>query len=96
MFILLLFGYKQNRIFTIDCLTASLIDCIWTNCFKDMQKLMQTKEEIFNKELGNLQKKFSNLEKKLENVDKQLKDEEKKILDAQKPVKIYIQIIFFL
>jgi len=36
MFILVLFGYKQNRIFTINCLTATLMDYIWDNCLKDV------------------------------------------------------------
>ena len=29
MFILINFGYKTRKIFTIDCLAAALFDCIW-------------------------------------------------------------------
>lgn len=88
MFILLLFGYKQSRIFTIDCLTATLMDCIWTNSLKDMQKTILQKEDILNRENNSIQKKISNLEKKIEIIDKQIKDEEtKKNLEIAKEEK---------
>ena len=29
MFIMINFGYKLKKIFTIDCLAAALFDCIW-------------------------------------------------------------------
>lgn len=78
MFIMLLFGYKQNRIFTIDCLTATLMDCIWANALKDMQKLLVQKEDLLNRENFSIQKKIANLEKKIEALEKQIKDEENK------------------
>ena len=34
MFILINFGYKMQRVFTIDCLAATLFDCIWVTCYK--------------------------------------------------------------
>ncbi len=43
MFIIILFGYKLTRVFTIDCLAATLFDCIWLNSFKDLFKLYTTK-----------------------------------------------------
>ena len=45
MFILVLFGYKQSKIFAIDCLTASLIDCIWFAALKDINSNLKSKEE---------------------------------------------------
>ncbi len=78
MFIVILFGYKQQRIFTIDCLAASLIDCIWANCLKDILKLLVSKEEQHTKELSNLQKKIVKIEARIEQLDKQLEEEQKK------------------
>jgi len=75
---MLFFGYKQNRIFTIDCLTATLMDCMWANALKDMQKLLLQKEDMLNRESFQLQKKLNNLEKKYEGIEKQIKDEEAK------------------
>lgn len=34
MFILINFGYRSRKIFTIDCLAAALFDCIWEMCYK--------------------------------------------------------------
>ncbi|EGR32639.1 hypothetical protein IMG5_076690 [Ichthyophthirius multifiliis] len=79
MFILVLFGYKQSRIFTIDCLTATLTDCIWQNCIKDTNKNILQKEEQHNKEKNLLQKKIQKIEVKIEQIDKLIKDEEEKI-----------------
>ncbi len=76
MFIMLLFGYKQSLIFTTDCLTATLMDCMWTNTMKDMNKLLVNKEEHLNKENFSVQKKINVLEKKIEAVEKQIKEEE--------------------
>ena len=78
MFILVYFGYRQHRIFTIDCLTASLMDYIGKLCLEDMVELISKREELHNKEMTNLQKKMSASEKKLEKVEQQLKDEEDK------------------
>ncbi len=74
MFILVQFGYKQSRIFTIDCLTSTLIDCIWANCIKDINKNLTSKEELFTKTIGDIHKKISSNEKKLT----ELKEEEAK------------------
>ena len=78
MFIMLLFGYKQSLIFTTDCLTATLMDCMWANTMKDMNKLLANKEEHLNKENFSVQKKITVLEKKIEAIEKQIKEEEMK------------------
>ncbi len=78
MFIVVLFGYKQTKVFTIDCLTASLIDCIWTNCLKEILKNINVKEELLTKEQGKFQKRLAKLEKTLEETEKKIKDEEEK------------------
>ena len=78
MFIMLYFGYKQSRIFTIDCLTATLMDCMLSNSLKDMLKLLAQKEEYLNREVSSIHKKLNVLDKKLEGVEKQIKDEENK------------------
>jgi len=56
MFIVVYFGYKQHRIFTIDCLSASLIDAIIHNSLKDIHKLLLDKEEEHKKEIVNIGK----------------------------------------
>eukprot|EP00828_Plagiopyla_frontata_P037669 TRINITY_DN4946_c0_g1_i2.p2 TRINITY_DN4946_c0_g1~~TRINITY_DN4946_c0_g1_i2.p2 ORF type:complete len:284 (-),score=90.11 TRINITY_DN4946_c0_g1_i2:1895-2746(-) len=83
MFILIQFGYKQSRVFTIDCLTATLIDCIWVTCIKDIQKLVSTKEDQMFKELNHCQKKLQKQESKLEEIDKQIKINEEKKLEEE-------------
>jgi len=75
MFILVYFGYRQHRIFTIDCLTASLMDYIGKLCLEDMVEIIAKREESHSKEITNLQKKLSATEKKFEKVEQQLKDE---------------------
>lgn len=69
MFILVLFGYKQNRIFTIDCLSASLIDAILETSVKDVLKLLNEKEQCHISEINNLEKTvLVKIEKKLEEI----------------------------
>lgn len=75
MFILVYFGYRQHRIFTIDCLTASLMDYIGKLCLEDIVELLAKREESHSKEITNLQKKLSATEKKLDKVELQLRDE---------------------
>jgi len=50
MFILILFGYKQSKIFAIDCLTATLIDSIWATAMKEINSNLKAKEELLGKE----------------------------------------------
>jgi chromosome segregation ATPase len=82
MFIVVYFGYKQYRIYTIDCLTASLMDTIWNCSLKDMLKLLTTREEMHSKEIANLQKRQQANEKKLEKIEAQLEEEKKKAEEA--------------
>jgi hypothetical protein len=58
MFIQVLFGYKQSKIFTIDCLTATLLDYIWATCIKEILKRYALREEEFAKEIVNHQKEI--------------------------------------
>lgn len=39
MFILILFGYKQYKVFTTDVLGYTLIDCIWVTAMKEINKV---------------------------------------------------------
>lgn len=57
MFIMINFGYKCKKIFTIDCLAAALFDCIWEACYKELKDIYDTKEAFFNKEILAHQKK---------------------------------------
>lgn len=75
MFILINFGYKLQKVFTIDCLAATLFDCIWATCFKELLKMYATKQDLFAKEIQNHQKRIEKNEKRLEEVEAKLKEE---------------------
>ena len=49
MFIMVNFGYKCKKIFTIDCLAAALFDCIWEACYKELTDIYDAKEALFQK-----------------------------------------------
>lgn len=77
MFILVLFGYRQNRVFTIDCLSASLIDAILDNSLKDMLRLISDKEAQHTEELTLIEKThLPKIEKKLEEIKGKQKEKE--------------------
>lgn len=78
MFILVLFGYKQSKIFAIDCLTATLIDSIWFTALKEINSNFKSKEDVLSKEKIALVKKISRHEARLEQIDKQIKADEEK------------------
>lgn len=44
MFILINFGYRCRKIFTIDCLAAAVFDCIWDACYKELLDTYNHKE----------------------------------------------------
>lgn len=71
MFILVVFGYRQSRLFTIDCLTATLMDSIWQSAHKELQSNFIKREELFNKEKITLQKKIAKTEARLEQIEKE-------------------------
>lgn len=50
MFILINFGYRSRKIFTIDCLAAAVFDCIWEACYKELLETYNSKEVLFVKE----------------------------------------------
>ncbi len=50
MFILINFGYRSRKIFTIDCLAAAVFDCIWEACHKELLDTYNAKETLFAKE----------------------------------------------
>ncbi len=77
MFILVLFGYRQSRIFTIDCLSASLIDAILDHSVKDMLKLVSEKEAQHQEELTLIEKThLAKIEKRLEEIKTKQKEKE--------------------
>ena len=55
MFILINFGYKSRKIFTIDCLAAAVFDCIWEACHKELNDTYNAKDNQFKDELTNHQ-----------------------------------------
>eukprot|EP01017_Pseudomicrothorax_dubius_P034373 TRINITY_DN4702_c0_g1_i1.p1 TRINITY_DN4702_c0_g1~~TRINITY_DN4702_c0_g1_i1.p1 ORF type:complete len:288 (-),score=76.17 TRINITY_DN4702_c0_g1_i1:118-921(-) len=72
MYVLINYGYKLNKIYSTDCLLATLMDYIWTNSYKDIIKQLQSREELFNKEIKTNDSRRNALEKKLENVTRDL------------------------
>ena len=73
MFIVVRFGYRLRKYFTIDCLTASLSDCIFKECMAFVLKTLEQKEVVFQKEIGERTKKTPVLEKSIETLDSKIK-----------------------
>lgn len=69
MFISVEFGYKQKRLFNIDCQTASLIDAINDSCYADMNTFLKKQSDIFNKEMAQWKKKLKTDEEKQEEAN---------------------------
>lgn len=95
MFIVVYFGYgyySQYRIFSIECLTASLMDSILSFCLKDMSKLVSQKEETHSKELVSLSKKKEDLEKSVQTLNAQIEDEKKKQEEALKEAEKQLEL----
>ena len=61
MFISVGFGYRQRKIFNINCQTAPLIDAINQSCFEEMGKMLKKKEDAFHKEMAVWRKKEGSL-----------------------------------
>ena len=78
MFISVEFGYKQKRLFNINCQTASLIDAVNDECYRDMDTFMKKRIDFFNKEIGQWKKKEAALLKKLEKIEPNKEEEDKK------------------
>lgn len=76
MFILINFGYRSRKIFTIDCLAAALFDCIWEACYKELFDTYNAKDALFVKQVEAHQGKIESNQKKLEAVSAKLKEEE--------------------
>ena len=74
MFILINFGYRCRKIFTIDCLAAALFDYIWEACYKELLDTYVNKDALFIKETELHQAKIVENEKKLEDVNNKLKE----------------------
>ncbi|KAM3141335.1 hypothetical protein pb186bvf_006453 [Paramecium bursaria] len=75
MFILVLFGYKQFKVFTIDCLGQTLIDCIWNTSLKEINKNLTLKEEQHTKDQKNASSKIKHNEARIKEISQQLGDE---------------------
>lgn len=75
MFILINFGYRCRKIFTIDCLAAAVFDCIWDACYKELLDTYNHKEAQCVKETESHQAKIEASEKRLEVVVVKLKEE---------------------
>ncbi|CAD8193758.1 unnamed protein product [Paramecium pentaurelia] len=75
MFILVLFGYKQYKVFTIDVLGNTLLDCIWTQAIKEITKLLTAKDEQHQKDQKTAQQKISLNEKRISAINQQLQEE---------------------
>mmetsp|Transcript_56147 Transcript_56147/g.64428 ORF Transcript_56147/g.64428 Transcript_56147/m.64428 type:complete len:248 (+) Transcript_56147:3-746(+) len=88
MFVLVYFGYKQYRIFCIECLTATLVDYIWKLCKQDMEKLLLTREDLHTKETANIKVKILKLSQQIDELDNQLKLEAEKLKKEAEEVKI--------
>ena len=89
MFILVCFGYKLFKYYSIDCLTASLADAIWIGCIKETLKVLGMKDDIFTKEISQYSKRLVVAEKKFEIIlakEKQQEDLQKSMEDPNKKV----------
>ena len=73
MFIVVKFGYRLRKYFTIDGLATSLSDCIFTDCIIEMIKVLKLKENQFQKEITEIMKKNPIIQKKIEAIDLKIK-----------------------
>lgn len=73
MLIVVRFGYRQRRYFTIDCLTASLSDFIFADCLAEILRVFGVKEVQFQKEIAERTKKIPIIQKKIETLDSKIK-----------------------
>jgi hypothetical protein len=69
MFISVEFGYKQKRLFNIDCQTAGLIDAINDSCYADMNSFLKKQTDFFSKEVTQWKKKLKTDEEKQEEAN---------------------------
>lgn len=68
------FGYRLRKYFTIDCLTASLADNIFSECVLDqMVAFLEAREQFNQKELAERTKQSGVIEKKIETVESRIK-----------------------
>lgn len=76
MFILINFGYRCRKIFTIDCLAAAVFIVSGRACYKELLETHNNKEVLFAKETEAHTAKIEASEKRLEIVIVKLKEEE--------------------
>src|SRR5438309_2060632 len=85
MFVSVQFGYNQSKLLNINCKVSPLLDAISDGCYKNMLKYMKTREEFFNKEIGNLKKNEKEEEEAIAAAKKA--EEEKKNKGKAPPAK---------
>ena len=65
-FISVEFGYRQSKLFNINCQVAPLLDAVTSSAYAEMQKYIKKREEWFNKEIQSMKKKEAKRLKRLE------------------------------
>ena len=80
-FISVEFGYKQSKLFNINCQVAPLLDAISSQAYIEMGKAIKKREEWFTKEIQTMKKKEQKLLKKLDALDNPKVDDKKAAAD---------------
>ena len=78
MFVVVNFGYRQNRVYNINCQVGPLLDLVQRQCFADVQQYFTQKQRSFNKDLTEVGKKLEETKGKLHVLEHPQVEEEKK------------------
>lgn len=79
MFVVVTFGYRQNRVYNINCQIGPLLDLVQRQCFADVQQFFTQKQRAFNKDIAEVTKKLEETKSKLNVLEHPPVEEEKKV-----------------
>ena len=75
MFVTIKFGYKQNKFFTTDCLTAYMMDQIWIKTRSQMLKKLDDTGVSFRKAMDKISKNMEPLERNIKDLEREIENE---------------------
>lgn len=79
MFAVVTFGYRQNRVYNLNCQVGPLLDLVQRQCFADVQQYFTQKHRAFNKDLAEIAKRLEETRAKLNALEHPPAEEEKKV-----------------
>jgi hypothetical protein len=78
MFVVVTFGYRQNRVYNINCQVGPLLDLVQRQCFADVQQYFTQKQRAFNKDIAEITKRMEETRSRLNTLEHPPVEEEKK------------------